>query len=141
MLARFAIDLPAVRRRWPALAETEPPSGGEERKKLLSRDVEVSLQLARQRLATFPQPLEMATEHILLGLAAADHEVSVWLRQQGLDPDLLAAEILQMYGCRTEPLKFEEDSEQNENAVPFNGGQNVGQEQGVRPFGPAAASR
>ena len=93
MLARFAIDLPAVRRRWPTLAETEPPSGGEEPKKLLARDVQVSLQLARQWLATFPQPLEMATEHLLLGLTAADHEVSVWLRQQGLDPDLLATEI------------------------------------------------
>ncbi len=111
MLARFAVNLAAVRGRWPALAEKEPLSGGGIGKRLLSHDVEVSLQLARQRLATFPQPLEMATEHILLGLTAADHEVSVWLRQQGLDPDVLEAEILGLYGHRAEPWKFEEDIE------------------------------
>jgi thiamine-phosphate pyrophosphorylase len=111
MLARRAIDLAAVRRRWPALTTREPLPGGGKEKKLLSRDVEVSLQLARQRLAAFPQPLEMATEHVLLGLADADHEVSVWLRQQGIDPDLLESEILKLYGCQAEPLKFNEEPE------------------------------
>ena len=41
----------------------------------LSRQVEDSIQLACRRLAAFPQPLTLATEHLLLGLAAADHEV------------------------------------------------------------------
>ena len=108
MLARFAIDLPAICQRWPALTETEPLPGGVRRKKSFSRDVEVSLQLARERLAAFPQPLEMATEHILLGLTAADHEVSVWLRQQGIDPDVLGAEILSLYGCGAAPGKIDE---------------------------------
>jgi thiamine-phosphate pyrophosphorylase len=40
----------------------------------------------------------LATEHLLLGLAAADHEVSVWLRQRGLDPQALDAEIHKLYG-------------------------------------------
>jgi thiamine-phosphate pyrophosphorylase len=111
MLTRFAIDLPAIRHRWPALAETEPLPGGVRRKKSFSRDVEVSLQLARERLAAFPQPLEMATEHILLGLTAADHEVSVWLRQQGIDPDMLGAEILSLYGCGAAPGRIAEDEE------------------------------
>ncbi len=108
ILTRFAVDLPAVRRRWPKLAQTEPPSEGVGRRKPFSQEVEVSLQLARQRLAIFPQPLEMATEHILLGLAAADHEVSLWLRQQGLDPDVLEAEILKLYGCQSQPWPHEE---------------------------------
>ena len=62
----------------------------------------MSLRLATDRLAGLPQPLELATEHILLGLAAADHEVAVWLRQRGVDPDRLEAEIRKLYGCQVE---------------------------------------
>ena len=71
----------------------------------LSDEVELSLELARQRLADLPQPLELATEHILLGLAAADHEVAAWLRQQGLDPDALEAEIHRLYGRERDEAK------------------------------------
>jgi thiamine-phosphate pyrophosphorylase len=139
MLARLAIDLAAVRRRWPTLAETEPLAGGNG-KMPLSREVDVSLQLARQRLATFSQPPEMATEHILLGLAAADHELALWLRQQGLDPDALEAEILRLYGCRPEPwklLEFEEAAGDMENVAPLGGRSNAGQESRLGPFWPA----
>ena len=74
-------------------------SGGDVRKLRLAREVEVSLELARQRLARLPQPLEFATEHILLGLASADHAVALWLRQKGLDPERLEAEICKLHGC------------------------------------------
>jgi thiamine-phosphate pyrophosphorylase len=136
MLARFAIDLAAVRRRWPALAEIDPLSGGERARRLLSREVEVSLELARQRLTPFPQPLEMATEHLLLGLASADHEVSLWLRQQGLDPDMLAAEILTLYGCQAAaPLDFGKETVGE--PLPFSGRRHVGLEQPDQSIGPA----
>ena len=97
----LAIDISAVRR---ALArsgtEANPHRRGDAPQQPFSQEVELSLQLACQRLAVLPQPLELATEHILLGLAAADHEVSLWLRQQGLDPDALEAEICRLYGYR-----------------------------------------
>jgi thiamine-phosphate pyrophosphorylase len=51
-----------------------------------------------------PQPLELATEHILLGLATADHEVSAWLRQKGLTPDAIEEEIFRLYGYQKEPI-------------------------------------
>ena len=98
MLAGMSVDIPAVRQRWPGLAEDSTPSHEGPPKKPFSREVEFSLQLARQRLAAFPQPLELATEHILLGLAAADHEVAQWLRQRGLDPKQLEATIHGLYG-------------------------------------------
>ncbi len=102
MLARLAVDIPAVCRRWPGLVEAKPPSREGAARKPFSQEVELSFELARQRLAVLPQPLELATEHILLGLAAADHEVSAWLRQRGLDPDVLEAEILKLYGYQVE---------------------------------------
>ena len=102
MLARLAVDLPLVRKRWPTLVNDAPRERGGPRRKAFSTDVECSLQAASQRLACLPQPLELATEHILLGLAAADHEVAVWLRQRGLDPDALEAEIRNLYGREVE---------------------------------------
>lgn len=109
MLARRAIDLHAICQRWPGLRQEISLPGGGTRIKSLSRQVEISLELSRQRLAAFPRPFEMATEHILLGLAAADHEVGVWLREQGIDPDTLAADIHTLYGYREEcPSKADE---------------------------------
>ena len=53
---------------------------------------------ACDRLDFLPRRPELATEHLLLGLASADHEVAVWLRQRGVDPDALEAEIRGLYG-------------------------------------------
>jgi thiamine-phosphate pyrophosphorylase len=102
MLARSAIDIPAVRQKWPELAQVSTPPQWGVAGQSLSREVELALQLARQRLAFLPQPLELATEHILLGLAAADNELSQWLRQRGLDPDELEGEIRRLYGYQCE---------------------------------------
>ena len=134
MLARCKIDTAEVCARWPEAVYGGPTFGDTPRLPRLpshdqpsvgarrgaggegglgthsptpfpfSADVQVSLQFACDRLADFPQPLELATEHLLLGLAAMDHEVSVWLRQRGLDPQALDAEIRKLYGYSTEPL-------------------------------------
>ena len=115
MLARLAIDLPAVRQRWPGLTQSDPPPQWGE-KKHFSKEVELSLRLAQERLAMLPRPLELATEHILLGLAAADHEVSLWLRQRGLDPDVLEAEIRKLYGYSVEGDAGRGTGDEGENA-------------------------
>ncbi len=118
-LAELSIDLAAVRVRWPALAEESPPTDPASIRKALSREVGSSLQLARQRLSALPQPLELATEHILLGLASADHEAAHWLRERGLDPDAFEAEILGQHGCcveATEALAYEEEEADDEPA-------------------------
>ena len=91
---RYPRGPPAVAR---ADAERTPAAEGVRQKTVFQRGGTFAA-TGPQRLAVLPQPLELATEHILLGLAAADHEVSVWLRQRGLDPDALEAEIRKLYG-------------------------------------------
>ena len=117
ILATLAIDIPAVMLRWPGLVEIESRSRGGAKIKPFSNDVQTALELARQRLAVFTPPLEMATEHILLGLVAADHEVSVWLRQRGLDPDVLEVEIRNLYGYPLEVKKGEQGEEKAESSL------------------------
>jgi len=118
MLARHGIDLAAVRRRWPGLTASRTPSGGgDAAKKRPSAELELCLQAACQRLAEYPGPLVLATEHLLLGLAVAEHDVSAWLRQQGLDPEQLEAEIHQVYGHHPAPLPAADCAEEKtENA-------------------------
>jgi thiamine-phosphate pyrophosphorylase len=113
MLAKHGVDIAAVCRQWPTLAPTSPilsednrgespaadaPHGGDPHPIPFSSDIDVSIQAARDRLDFLPRRPELATEHLLLGMVAADHEVAVWLRQAGLDPDAVEAEIRTLYG-------------------------------------------
>jgi thiamine-phosphate pyrophosphorylase len=66
--------------------------------------------LAKQQLAYLPQPLELATEHLLLGLTAAEHEVAAWLRERGFAPDALAAEIHAMHRDTESASGIDEDT-------------------------------
>jgi thiamine-phosphate pyrophosphorylase len=54
--------------------------------------------LACERLDFLPRRPELATEHLLLGLVLANHEVGVWLAERGLHPDPIEAEIRALYG-------------------------------------------
>ncbi len=107
ILARHGIDAAAVCRRWPALVRSEArypawrgldavrravPEGGVAVERF-SAGVEAALAAAKRRLFDYPRPLMLATEHVLLGLADADDEVAAWLRQQGVGPDAIEAEI------------------------------------------------
>ena len=101
-----------------------------------------SLAAARRRLFDYPRPLVLATEHILLGLADADHEVAVWLRGQGLDPDAIEVEIHQHYGHRR--LGVSEEIGPPVDVPPDTGagggGSGVGDEQVDSAFAPCAPS-
>ena len=108
ILARNGIDTSLIRRRWPELTPPKAPSGGETAPpERFPANLEFSLQAACRQLAQHPRPLVLATEHLLLGLVAAGQEVSVWLREQGLDLDALEAEIRQFYGHQPGPLPVE----------------------------------
>jgi len=108
ILAASEIDAAAIRRQWPELRESAAVSNaGKYPLRSFSKDVEASLQAACHRLADLPQPLELATEHLLLGLAAAEHEMGLWLREHGLDPDILAEQILRRHGHGSGPLPLE----------------------------------
>ena len=125
MLESVEIDTRAVLNKWPRFATPIPDKTGSEksgektgiaRKKVeksvlvdpFSADVKASLAATCQLLQDLPTPLILATEHILLGLAAADNEAATWLRQMGLDRLALAKEIHQQYGISPEPLPLDD---------------------------------
>lgn len=124
-LAGVSIDQQAVQRRWPGLSRVgfshaeEPAAAGlppfdldradEVRKRLprFSDELAIAMAVVRRRFRDYPPPLMLATEHLLLGLAASGREVSLWLTAQGLDPLALEAEILRRNGYEAEPLPLE----------------------------------
>jgi thiamine-phosphate pyrophosphorylase len=103
VLGEHAIDQQAVCRRWPGLVRCESAAATR-----LSAELEASLAAACVRLGGFPRPLVLATEHLLLGLVAAEHDSSLWLRQHGLAADELEEQIYLQSGCSRDPLPLEE---------------------------------
>ncbi len=108
VLARHGVDADAVHQQWPTLqASTAEPAPqhdpwltetGTLAAAVCAADVVASLLVAAQHAQQYSQSLPLATEHLLLGLAAADHPTAAWLRRQGIDPSRLEAEICQQYG-------------------------------------------
>ncbi len=124
-LGRFQVDTRAIRAKWPGFVSSIPdttddsgpgktPETGDTEAdepvpiERLSTDVKASLAATYELLEGLPAPLTLATEHLLLGLAAAEHETAAWLRQQGLDPRTLAEEIHQQYGISPDPLTLDD---------------------------------
>jgi thiamine-phosphate pyrophosphorylase len=105
VLLDCGIDAEAVIRRWPRLGRranlerAEPPR--------LSTEVQASLDAAQARLVDYPRPLVLATEHLLLGLAAAATEVAGWLAEHGLSADRLELEIHELSGFDAAPVEID----------------------------------
>jgi thiamine-phosphate pyrophosphorylase len=107
LLAASGIGIAEVRQRWPELrsaAAQDPSRAGR-----LSPALSDALLAAELRLADYPRPLELATEHLLLGLAAGENEVAAWFRERGLNVDALESEIHRLAGHRPGPLPIEAD--------------------------------
>ena len=89
MLADIGVETVMVLDRWPDLvslpAEDFLPLSG----RRWSDEVQMAVAAAMECLADYPKPLELATEHLLLGIAATQTEVATWLRQRGLHRDQL----------------------------------------------------
>jgi thiamine-phosphate pyrophosphorylase len=108
LLNRHGITIEKVLQRWGLLdievqidepitpIEIEPLDG------LYRFSIELadSFRLATNWLVTSGLGGELATEHLLYGLVAADHELALWLREQGLAPEPLEREIATLYGNR-----------------------------------------
>jgi thiamine-phosphate pyrophosphorylase len=129
MLARHGVDIPALCQQWPTLTRVQPtppccggestastaaPHEGASRRRFFSPEVEHSLQIVAERLDFLPRPLEFATEHLLLGLLSADHDVSAWLRQRGLDTNAVEAEIRSLHGYTVSTTPASLDHEEGE---------------------------
>jgi len=116
LLAGHGIDSEAVRRRWPALKRRESPGTcantrivdfdrPEELRKVLPRfsdELLLALAHVRRRFCQYPRPLMLATEHLLMGLAAIGTEVSVWLHGHGVEASALEADIHRRSGYRSD---------------------------------------
>ncbi len=117
MLARAGIDAVQVRERWPQLRPIEksrPVPASEE----LFRAADTLLHAAFERIAHYPQPVVLATEHLLLGLAAGGHEAGQWLLGRGVQPDPREAKINPFYNQEFGPLPYDmEDVEPSKRAV------------------------
>lgn len=101
-LSACSIDKQAVLTRWPGLTCQASPLPA--RPAQLSTELELALNAAAALLPDCSPPLVLATEHLLLSLAASTHETGAWLREQGMDPAQLASQIQAIYGLSSEPL-------------------------------------
>lgn len=95
MLTARGIDAPAVLARWPRLVPSEV---GDEAQSEPSIELRDALATAASYLHGIAGQLELATEHLLLGLVASRNELADWLAERGLTADELAGEIRRLHG-------------------------------------------
>ncbi len=105
LLTDHGIDAAAVQARWPELSEQAATA--EQRRQRFSAELLESLAEAESRLLEHPQPLELATEHILLGLVCTPGEVGQWLTQRGFDATVLELQVHQFAGHDPGPLDWD----------------------------------
>ena len=112
------IDAKAIHARWPSLSRVEPsgparsPSSYNEGNwdglvPRFSSEMITAIGIAKDWLDYLPRPFTLATEHLLMGLIACDHEVGHWLRAHDLDAETLRDEILKQYGMESVLLESE----------------------------------
>jgi len=99
------VSTEAILDRFSSLAPLNTPH--ETRAQRFSAELSHCFQLAEARLLEYPRPLYLATEHLLLGIAAADNEVSRWLAERGLKADQLEQEVHRFAGHRPGPLEVD----------------------------------
>jgi len=102
ILQAAGVDMSVVAQRWPDLHRENRLTRRE-----FSPAVLAAIEAAIDRLWEYPRPLQLATEHLLLGLVAATGETAEWLAAQGLQASQLEAEIHQLYGHNPGPLVWE----------------------------------
>jgi thiamine-phosphate pyrophosphorylase len=100
MLNERGVDLAAIRQKWAELTQTVAGDVA----KSFSPAVESAFRAAERRLWDYPQPLQLATEHILLGVLAGESDVASWLRAYGLEVDTLEQEIHRLAGHERGPI-------------------------------------
>ena len=105
ILAQYEIDQAAVRRHFLNLVPLDPVPAGREAN--FSPEWTKCLGAAENLLVEYPRPLELATEHLLLGMVAADNDASRWLAECGLYADALEAEVHRLAGHQPGPLPID----------------------------------
>ena len=114
LLEHVGIDMELLQARQPTLRRRER-SNFDQGRFFLSHEAENGLHAALLRLDENPRTCQLATEHMLLGLALGDDPLAVWLREQGIDPQAMEAEICARYGIDHSPIPIDFD----EPAIPL----------------------
>jgi thiamine-phosphate pyrophosphorylase len=109
ILGRCGVDTTAVTAKWPDLQPGQPRESSHLADMAptlppLSPEVEQAIHEAAGKLREYDDAAPLATEHLLFGLVAAEGPMGVWLRERGLEPETLQAEILSSYGHDSGPL-------------------------------------
>lgn len=109
ILEAQAIDEPVIRAALPSaeLRDFAKPAGAGGSggiSKPLSNELETAFHGAILLLDENPRTCQLATEHLLLGLAASPGEVGGWLRERGIVPHSMVAEICARYGIDHSPI-------------------------------------
>ncbi|MGC3969038.1 MAG: Clp protease N-terminal domain-containing protein [Pirellulales bacterium] len=108
LLEQRGIDFAAVLALRPGLERRGTEDVPLEQRVFLSRNVENDFRTAQlEILDENPRTCQIATEHILLGLATANDAVGLWLRERGIDPAAMEAEICHRYGIDHTPIPFD----------------------------------
>ncbi len=105
LLATVGVDLETAQQQFSDLvagAAADPDRLNSE-----SREWTQCMLAVQDLLIDYPQPLTLATEHLLLGIVASDNEVSRWLQQQGLSLEALEAEVHRLSGHQPGPLPLD----------------------------------
>lgn len=99
ILRQHAVTDASVLARWPNLKRCAEQSDPQEQSEgAVAAHYRAGLRGVEDVLFDFPRPIEIATEHLLLGLLLAQDPVSEWLSQQGLSAEALADDIRRWLG-------------------------------------------
>lgn len=110
ILEGHGVDEAAIRSAWPEaeVRDAAKPSGIAGAVRPLSAELENAFHSALLRLDENPRTCQLASEHLLLGLATDSGDVGSWLRDRGVDPDAMEAEICARYGIDHSPIPLAE---------------------------------
>jgi thiamine-phosphate pyrophosphorylase len=106
VLARHEVDADLVRSQFPSL-RSAAASAANDLPLQDSRAWSACIRAVEDLLVEYPRPLELATEHLLLGLIAIDNDVARWLAERGLAAEALEAEVHRLSGHQPGPLPLD----------------------------------
>lgn len=105
LLTAVGVDAHAIRQRWPELARREQVDAELPEAALSVRRVMLA---AEGQFDEFSQPSSLATEHLLLGIAAAAGPAADWLTERGLPLARVVEEVERLHGVDRTPIAWED---------------------------------
>jgi thiamine-phosphate pyrophosphorylase len=106
MLSSGGVDRAKVAQRWPEVTRRKP---SKQRRLNVEHALDLVIGAALERLTDFGSTIDLATEHLLLGITASRGDVSEWLKEQGCSADSIEAAIHRLYRHDASPIDVDLD--------------------------------